>query len=316
MTPNFSRIFLKVSVSALALSVMAGSAVAGGYSRGSANFDPLFDEGTSVTSSFAVTAPNRGIDSFDPAGATPLTNASATITPDGNVGNVFSENYVNFGATVATDIYAGARCAGSLAQPFGAKADYGFSRLSIGYSSTTSSEMNTTEFGLTCSYGFAAGPGKLHVFGGVFYQDFNYDEARAFGYGSLAAGAPGADLSMKDGSVGYRMGVGYTIPEFAIKGSLAYRSAVDHHAEGTLRRSLDLDPGPGFNLLPLFIPIYADASTPQSVKLSLQSGIAEGWLAFGSVEWTDWSVLQQVQVYTSAAGIWGEANAPCFRRHG
>ena len=33
---------------------------------------------------------------------------------------------------------------------------------------------------------------------------------------------------------------------------------------------------------------------PQSVDIKLQSGIAPGWLAFGSIKWVDWSVLQTV----------------------
>jgi long-chain fatty acid transport protein len=30
------------------------------------------------------------------------------------------------------------------------------------------------------------------------------------------------------------------------------------------------------------------------VELKLQSGIAPGWLAFGSIKWVDWSVLQSI----------------------
>ena len=33
---------------------------------------------------------------------------------------------------------------------------------------------------------------------------------------------------------------------------------------------------------------------PQSLELKAQSGIAPGWLAFGSVKWTDWSVVQDM----------------------
>src|SRR6185312_1347224 len=37
---------------------------------------------------------------------------------------------------------------------------------------------------------------------------------------------------------------------------------------------------------------------PQSVEVKLQSGIAPGWLAFGSVKWTDWSVQKELLVLT------------------
>ena len=34
----------------------------------------------------------------------------------------------------------------------------------------------------------------------------------------------------------------------------------------------------------------------------MQSGVAEGWLAFGSIKWTDWSVLTDIQVVEGLAG--------------
>ena len=37
------------------------------------------------------------------------------------------------------------------------------------------------------------------------------------------------------------------------------------------------------------------ASMPDSLELKVQSGIAPGWLAFGSVKWTDWSQLQVLE---------------------
>lgn len=69
-----------------------------------------------------------------------------------------------------------------------------------------------------------------------------------------------------------------------------YRSAVDHNAEGSFFS--------GAPLVNIGIPLGSeyDASgtgtLPQSLEFSLQSGIAPGWLAFASVKWTDWSVLQ------------------------
>ena len=44
---------------------------------------------------------------------------------------------------------------------------------------------------------------------------------------------------------------------------------------------------------------------PQSVELKAQSGIAPGWLAFGSVKWTNWSVDQDMAL--CAPGV-----SPCI----
>lgn len=37
---------------------------------------------------------------------------------------------------------------------------------------------------------------------------------------------------------------------------------------------------------------------PQSIELKAQSGVAPGWLAFGSVKWTDYSVLKRLDLTT------------------
>jgi len=264
--------------------LISSSAIAGGYSRGSANLDPLFDTGNSVTTSAAVVAPNR---SFDTINGTPA--GAFGPSPVGTYADEkFSETYYFGAATAAIGLTEDLRCAGTYSQPFGANADYGWSKLVSGIGTTTSSELSSHEFGATCAYGMDAGKGRFHFVGGVFYESINYDEARAFGYDSFATGSQGADISMSDGGVGYRAGVAYTIPEIALKASLIYRSEVSHTLTG-LVRSVSIG-GP--------VSSFADASLPQSVKLSVQSGIAPGWLAFGSVEWTDWSVLQQVQVYS------------------
>ena len=36
--------------------------------------------------------------------------------------------------------------------------------------------------------------------------------------------------------------------------------------------------------------------------MKLQSGVAPGWLVFGSVKWTDWSVTEQLLVNVPALG--------------
>ena len=43
-------------------------------------------------------------------------------------------------------------------------------------------------------------------------------------------------------------------------------------------------------------------TTPQSIELKIHSGVAEGTLVFGSVKWTDWSVIDTLD-YTIAPGL-------------
>lgn len=273
-----------IKVASLALLATAGVANAGGYSRGSANLDPLFDTGTSVSTSLTYVAPSRGYDSVNGIATgvrpTPLGGTADTSAK-------FSESYGVVSGTAALDIVNNVRCAGTIAQPYGADADYGWSQLLTGSGTTTSNSLSSLEIGATCAYSMKAGPGNVHFLGGIFNESLNYNEARAFGFGSPLGGG---DIALKGNSFGYRIGAAYTIPEYAVKASLIYRSEVDHHLEGLTRN-------PAFGPLAAGVASFADTSTPQSIKLSLQSGIAPGWLAFGSVEWTDWSVLQQIQVF-------------------
>lgn len=41
-------------------------------------------------------------------------------------------------------------------------------------------------------------------------------------------------------------------------------------------------------------PVAGSIAMPQSIELKVQSGVALGWLAFGSLTWTDWSVDQNM----------------------
>ncbi|MEN0088721.1 MAG: outer membrane protein transport protein [Pseudomonadota bacterium] len=294
MKRTLSKGVLALSISALT----ASAAFAGGYGRSAANIDPLFDEGRfSGQASVAVVAPRRNYESIQPVGA-PAAISTATLPTNpalvaggapavGAGSTTFSKAYTTFGATAAADVVGGLRCAGTYAQPYGADADYGFAQLATGIGTTTSTSLASHEFGLTCGYAFDLGKGKLHVIAGGFGQQVEYKEARGFGFGSPLGGG---DIELSDMGYGYRVGLGYTIPEIALKTSLVYRSAVNHQVEGRVRN-------PVFPTAGNTVQAFADVTTPQSLKLSVQSGVAQNVLVFGSVEWTDWSQIQQVQVF-------------------
>jgi long-chain fatty acid transport protein len=74
-----------------------------------------------------------------------------------------------------------------------------------------------------------------------------------------------------------------------------YRSGTSYGANGTLT-------APGFlagsMLRSVPLPAEGFGNLPQSVEFKAQSGIAPGWLAFGSVKWADWSVQRELKVVT------------------
>lgn len=88
----------------------------------------------------------------------------------------------------------------------------------------------------------------------------------------------GYDLHVdRDAAVGWLAGVAYSRPEIALRAAVTYRSEIDHklHAKE--------------NLTAIQTTTESKLTTPQSVNLDLQSGIAPDTLAFINVRWVDWS---------------------------
>lgn len=284
----------------IAACAFVGGAQAGGFSRGEADTDILYEDGTIAgRGGWVYVMPDRSF---------------ATISGTASDDDAYSENYgiPSFaGKFRVSDNFS---CALTYTQPFGAKSEYGAQaqaadKLADGGgvlgNAVETSQFTTDEFGGTCAVNFDAGPGDVYVIGGVFTQSFSYTEVKT--YGTL-------DLE-DDSAFGYRLGAAYEIKEYALRAELMYRSQVDHEAEGTFTNNDNAFVG-AFLGVPVGSSVFASGtgSLPQSLELSLQSGIAPGWLAFGSVKWTDWSVLQTLNY--SITGPIGDQTKDFFWRDG
>lgn len=80
-----------------------------------------------------------------------------------------------------------------------------------------------------------------------------------------------------DWGVGYLVGVAYARPEIAFRAALTYLSAIRHRLATEETAAVGAETS------------TTGISTPQSVALEIQSGIAPRTLAFGSVRWVEWS---------------------------
>ncbi|WP_421849084.1 outer membrane protein transport protein [Oricola sp.] len=269
---------------------LAGAAQAGGFSRGTADTDILFESGKfAMRIGAAHVMPQRGYDTI----TSPLLGGTVNGT-DGNYTDSYTVPSVAFKLQVVESV----ACAGTHTHSFGASATYGSQAILAGKADgtgTVSEGFTTNEFGLTCGANFDAGPGQVWLIGGVFMQDFDYAQVVEFA-SSASLGALAntrATLSFDDEyRLGYRVGVAYEIPEIALRGQLLYRSAVDHTPNSTQG---------SFATIAGAAPTFGSGTLPQSLELKLQSGVAPGTLVFGSVKWTDWSVLQTLN-YTITAG--------------
>lgn len=294
-------------------------AMAGGFSRGTADTDILYEEGGVVTRmGVSYVMPQRGYDSI----TSPFLNGGLAFSP---TDDDYSDAYAVPSFAGKFDLTDDFRCAGTMTDAYGAGASYGPQAIAAGMADGTGTEsqkFTSTEIGATCGFKFDLAKGRAWIIGGVFGEDFKFSQTVRLLSDANLDGAPGGphpfgvlDLGGPvDGAnsgtlsfdgryeLGYRIGLAYEIPEIALRAQLLYRSAVKHNPSG----SFDFVDFNGADLASYSTMGYG--TLPQSLELKVQSGIAPGWLAFGSVKWTDWSVVQTLD-YTidTSATVLGTA---------
>lgn len=280
-------------------SVLAvGSASAGGLERGGYNIDLLFDPSRFAAEAAATYVfPQRELDNVVD------TNPADGIGSNGIGGGARNgvrdtESYLVPRLGIKAGIGDAIDCMVDYSQPWGAHLNPG--RNWMGANSNIETEVNSDNYAGTCSYKFQAGKGNLRFIGGVFYQEIDGFKERQVAPDFAVPGNGIGRLDLKTDGVGWRIGTAYEIEEIALRASLVYNSEVKlDDITGTLNLS---------QVNGLVIPVFGSAEMPQSVEFKLQSGIAPGWLAFGSVKWTDWSVLQTVAFCSTAIRA---AGLPC-----
>ncbi|PTM95259.1 OmpP1/FadL family transporter [Mycoplana dimorpha] len=299
-----SRI-LTASLAGLTVLATATTGHAGGLERHGYDVDLLFEKSPFFfDGSVTYVMPNRRIrnavdESVPAADPTNLNNiAGYSSTADGS--EPYADPYLGAKAAIGDSI----DCMIDYSEPFGANVKPG--RHWAGAKDVSELEIFSHNYGAACSYRFDAGPGQFRVIGGGFYQEIGGHKEQVVVAPEILAGTPFSNFSglgrmedIKDSSGGWHAGVGYEIPEYAMRASLVYTSKVDYDdINGTLNLtgvpkaiagSLDHQ-----RIFGESTPVTASATLPESLELKLQSGIAPDWLGFGSVKWTNWSRLQTV----------------------
>ncbi|TPN88558.1 transporter [Mesorhizobium sp. CU2] len=256
---------------------------AGGLERGGYDIDLLFDPAPFATEAEATyVMPDRKLKNAVDTSGGGLTVSSTAKD---------SESYWVPRIGAKAQVVPGVDCMVDYSQPWGAHTAPGIWN---GSYSNIETDIKSNNYAATCSYKFDAGKGQLRFIGGVFYQEvYGFKESYANPFLGTTLGRVDLDSS----GWGWRAGVAYEIPDIALRASLVYNSQVKlDNISGTLTIG-------GFPQ-----PIYAPTqSMPDSLELKLQSGIAPGWLAFGSIKWVNWSVLQSVPICPTIAPA-----AACF----
>ncbi|MFT3972968.1 MAG: outer membrane protein transport protein [Amaricoccus sp.] len=196
-----------------------------------------------------------------------LTVLGAPAVIAGRTGDMFDPEWTLNGA-LKTDLGRRLSFALIVDQPYGARTTYpgGASPVAALYAGTLA-RLDTWEATGVLAWDVATG---VKVYAGLRAQ---WLEARSeipfiAGYSVEGAG---------DWGVGYLAGVAYERPEIAFRAALTYYSPIRHRLETAETAALGSETS------------TTEISTPQSVALEVQSGVAPRTLAFGSVRWVEWS---------------------------
>jgi len=267
MTKNYRpTLRMKNAIALFALLGMAGGAHAGGYDTGERDWDALFNpERFSVGVQTRYIAPQRQ-----------LTNVANTTNPGFSLSVNETEAFAVNRVDVSGRLGDYARCLASFRQPFEGHANYGSTW--AGSASAIEQHFSSRDYGVTCAATMKLAKGQLSFLAGLSYQDLEYELTSNAGPGGIRR------TLVKDNGLGWRAGVAFEIPDYALRASLIYNSQIDYDMTGNVSLSN----------LPGSLPIFGSLSMPQSVELKAQSGIAPKWLAFGSIKWTDWSVTSNM----------------------
>jgi long-chain fatty acid transport protein len=296
-----SRAISTILGGALLLTSVASAAQAGGLERNGYNWDLLFDQERFASEAGVIyVMPDRKIKNA--VDTNPLNGTGSDGIGGGATSVDETPNYTvpRFGAKVG--LTPEADCLATYSQPWGVHTNPGYDW--VGANENIETKIKSNDYGLTCSYKFDMTKGYVRAIGGVSYQEVSGFKRRLVN-GLLAqtpfaaAGFDGTGLlDLEADGWGWRVGASYEIPEIAFRASLIYNAEIDL---GQINGTVDLTEIPAILAGPTGNPfvgqvtdVYGTATMPQSVEFKWQTGIAPDWLAFGTVKWVDWSVLQVV----------------------
>ena len=165
-----------------------GAAQAGGFSRGTADTDLLFEEGNfNMRVDARVVVPTQKFS----------TNANPAL-----VGTNFYDNYIIPSAAVKFDITDNLRCEGTWTQNVGADVDYAAPKFPSG---KLSENFHTDEFGAACAVRFEVGSGVISVIGGGFVEELTYDRVTDLSVPTGGLLPPGTNARSRAGRPGVRL---------------------------------------------------------------------------------------------------------------
>jgi long-chain fatty acid transport protein len=265
----------------------ANAALAGGFNRGTAETDILFDPAkVAVSGTITVVSPVKKL-SVDP---------TSGLTGVSNAGHDYADTYIIPSYAAKFQFNKAFGCAGTFTNVMGATSSYPHPKVSGNIAlGKTSEELRIDEYGATCAAGMNAGIGRFSILGGIFIEDLGYDVTASSTTipNNPLSGDTSLNINLSGQAVGWRAGIAYEIPKIGFRAQLLYRSGTTHSPDGTSSGTgnfASTGAATGYGIF------------PQSLEFKAQSGIAPGWVGFGAIKWTDWSINQTLLVMSPQLG--------------
>lgn len=176
----------------------------------------------------------------------------------------------------------------------------------LGKYSVVTTDLQSKGMDATCSFQVPVSKGHyVRVIGGGRYLEADLHVAKAINL--LGFVDTSVDLNLSGRGFGYSIGAAYEVPEYAIRASVVYDSAIELDASGTFQT-------PDFEFGPATGSASGSATSklpmPQAVEINLQTGIAPKWLAMLSAKWVNWSALNSLDVNIDAIAKLGPGEIP------
>jgi long-chain fatty acid transport protein len=245
-----------ILMTASAVALGAGAAVAGGVERSTQSVAILFEKGSYAELSFGFASPD-------------VSGTFGGAVSSGDMAGSYSTVSLGFKQALNETL----DIALILDQPIGADVDYA-SGTGYPFAGSNATIKSAAVTGLL-KYRF---PSNVSVYGGVRAESVS---------GQVRINAPLLLINNytleteTDYKLGYVAGVAWERPDIAARVALTYNSTITHEFDGT--ETVAGFPVPG--------PATFETEVPQSLNLEFQTGIAANTLLFGSVRWVEWSVF-------------------------
>ncbi|MEP1354908.1 MAG: outer membrane protein transport protein [Tateyamaria sp.] len=249
----------RVIAASAALVASSSAAYAVGLDRSTRPTGLIFESGNILEFSLGFSEPSIDGTDFTP----PVLGGPQ---PTGNI----AESFVIWGIGVRYEVNDQFSVGLIVDEPYGADILYGPSSTLLGGTAAKVDSSAITAFG---RYKFDH---NWSVHGGLIYQNISANVTLS---GLAYGGISGYNAAFSnDSAVGYMVGAAYEIPEIALRIALTYHSEIDHE--------LDTFESVGPSIIG---SSTTEVTTPETIELAVQSGIAQDTLLFGSVRFSHYS---------------------------